>query len=107
MKRFSKKPHLHLIELLATYEWRGQFYLLFPWADGNLLDFWEKFTTPTYPERNYDFALWFSGQNLGIVLGLQLIHTADGPSESAGVHLSVPKFPTHGRHGDLKPENIL
>jgi serine/threonine protein kinase len=107
LKRFSKTDHLHLIKLLVTFKWREQFYLLFPWAEGNLLDFWKKFDKLSCPERDYNLALWFSKQCLGIVQGLNMIHTADIPSESTQIPLGAPKYRIHGRHGDLKPENIL
>jgi serine/threonine protein kinase len=107
LKRFTKSDHLHLIKLLVTYKWREKFYLLFPWADGNLLDFWQRLPQPSDPERNYDLALWFSKQCLGIAQGLKMIHTADIPSKSVNAALSEPNYPNHGRHGDLKPENIL
>ncbi|RDL36219.1 uncharacterized protein BP5553_06831 [Venustampulla echinocandica] len=105
LKRVSKKDHLHLIKLLVTFKWREQFYLLFPWADGNLLDFWKLYPQPSHLKRDRNMAVWFSGQCLGIVQGLMMIHTADrsstdGLSNSSGHQI-------HGRHGDLKPENIL
>ncbi|KAE8448390.1 hypothetical protein EG329_009634 [Mollisiaceae sp. DMI_Dod_QoI] len=105
LKRFSEKDHVHLIKLLVTFSWRGQFYLLFPWADGNLLDFWKLYPQPSNPKRDDHLALWFSEQCRGLVQGLKMIHTADVPSMD---HLpDVPKNQIHGRHGDLKPENIL
>jgi len=105
LKRFSEKDHVHLIKLLVTFTWREQFYLIFPWADGNLLDFWKMNAQPSDPKRDRKMALWFSEQCLGIVQGLEMIHTADRPSTD---DLSTAAdHPIHGRHGDLKPENIL
>lgn len=72
-----------------------------------MLDFWQRFPQPFDPERDYNLALWFSEQCLGIVQGLKMIHTADIPSKSTYATLDAPKYPIHGRHGDLKPENIL
>ncbi|KAK4215503.1 hypothetical protein QBC37DRAFT_419054 [Rhypophila decipiens] len=107
LKRFSTKDHLHLIKLLVTFEWRKEFYLLFPCADGNLLDFWKLYPTVTELPRNHGLALWFSSQCLGIVKGLQSIHDFE---VHKGEFLGIPQHEqqkTHGRHGDLKPENIL
>jgi serine/threonine protein kinase len=105
LKRFSAKDHLHLIKLLVTFKWREQYYLLFPWADGNLKDFWEKYPTTSDLQRDYQLTLWFIRQCLGIAEGLKMIHTLDKPDtetvNSGTVHQN------HGRHGDLKPENIL
>ncbi|KAG6365568.1 hypothetical protein INS49_007179 [Diaporthe citri] len=108
LKRFSTRDYLHLIKLLGTYEWRHQYYLVFPWADGNLLDFWEKHPEPLAPKRDINTALWFSKQCLGLVEGMKMIHTWDTPDVD-GQH-NMFSFPTHqiyGLHGDLKPENIL
>ncbi|KAN0102709.1 kinase-like protein [Hyaloscypha variabilis] len=105
LKRFAAKDHLHLIKLLVTFHWHGQYYLLFPWADGNLLDFWKMYPSPTEPNRDYQLALWLSEQCLGIAEGLKMIHTADKPALADPNHDST--YQLHGRHGDLKPENIL
>jgi serine/threonine protein kinase len=105
LKRFSAKDHLHLIKLLVTYSWREHYYLLFPWADGNLKDFWERYPKPSTPRRDYQLTLWFTKQCLGIAEGLKMIHTLDMPDTEA--LNSAAAHQTHGRHGDLKPENIL
>ncbi|KAM7190914.1 Protein kinase-like domain containing protein, partial [Rhypophila sp. PSN 637] len=107
LKRFSTKDHLHLIKLLVTFEWRKEFYLLFPCADGNLFDFWKLYPTVTELPRNHGLGLWFSSQCLGLVRGLQSIHDFE---VHKGEFLGIPqheKEKTHGLHGDLKPENIL
>ncbi|KAK7702081.1 hypothetical protein SLS64_009942 [Diaporthe eres] len=108
LKRFSTRDYLHLIKLLGTYEWRHQYYLVFPWADGNLLDFWAAHTEPLARKRDAGTALWFSEQCLGLVEGMKMIHTWDTP-EIGGQHhvFSFDTRQTHGLHGDLKPENIL
>jgi serine/threonine protein kinase len=105
LKRFSAKDHLHLIKLLVTFSWGEQYYLLFPWADGNLLDFWKSNPKPSNPLLGHQVALWFSKQCLGIVEGLKMIHTLDTPL--TGDLSDVSSRQIHGRHGDLKPENIL
>lgn len=108
LRRFSTRDYLHLIKLLATYKWRQQYYLVFPWADDNLLDFWERHPEPLARKRDVRTALWFSEQCLGLVEGMKMIHTWDTP-EVAGQHhvFSFDTRQTHGLHGDLKPENIL
>lgn len=108
LKRFSTRDYLNLIKLLATYEWRHQYYLVFPWADGNLLDFWERHPEPLAPRRDINIVLWFSEQCLGLVEGMKMIHTWDKP-DVGGQHdpFSFETHQTHGVHGDLKPENIL
>lgn len=100
MKRFSGKSHEHLIKLLATFLWRDQFYLIFPWADGNLLDFWKLHPQPPDATKDPRMARWLSEQCLGLVDGLKSIHNGDNQKSKSGNYI-------HGRHGDLKPENIL
>ncbi|KAI0127542.1 kinase-like domain-containing protein [Xylariales sp. AK1849] len=107
LKRFSGRDHLHLIKLLVTFEYCEQHYLLFPWADGNLLSFWKDgHPDLENPKRDRDLALWFTKQCLGIAEGLKMIHTANSPAIALGSHLAPPES-LHGRHGDVKPENIL
>lgn len=106
LKRFSANDHVHLIKLLVTFSWREQFYLLFPWANGNLMAFWKDLHPhPSNPIRDHRLAMWFSKQCLGIAQGLQMIHTADMPIPDDLPQDSARQ--SHGRHGDLKPENIL
>lgn len=107
LKRFSSRDHLHLIRLLVTFEWRKEFYFLFPCADGNLHDFWKRHKTVGDPPRDHKLAVWFSGQCLGLAQGLKMIHTVE---VKPGEFLDIPpseQEKTHGRHGDVKPENIL
>jgi serine/threonine protein kinase len=104
LKRLNKEDNFHLVKLLGTYKYQDQYYLLFPWADGNLLEFWKESPSPCESVVKYDWVLWFSEQCLGIVQGLKEIHIAQNP-DSNSAHGSADQL--HGRHGDLKPENIL
>ncbi|SPO05435.1 uncharacterized protein DNG_08122 [Cephalotrichum gorgonifer] len=97
-------PHPSLIRLLASYERKGYYYLIFPWADGNLLDFWKENSQPAQPNQHPEVILWFSKQCLTLMEGLNAIHNAgsffaDSPPPQG--------IKAHGRHGDLKPHNIL
>ncbi|EPE33277.1 Protein kinase-like (PK-like) [Glarea lozoyensis ATCC 20868] len=108
LKRLNKKDNPNIITLLGTFAYREQYYLIFPWADGNLRDFWIQYPTPsnTVPAKlDYDWVLWFSEQCLGIAQGLEAIHSAVVQLESSSEKGSSDQL--HGRHGDLKPENIL
>jgi serine/threonine protein kinase len=104
------RDHLHLIRLLATYSYRNEFYLLFPWADGgNLRDLWkEGYPDATIPPRDERLAEWLSRQILGIVEGLRMIHISEIEPLSYGASLDPTNVDRkYGRHGGLKPENIL
>jgi serine/threonine protein kinase len=110
LKRLGGQDHLHLIRLLVTYSYRDEFYLLFPWADGgNLQDLWkEGYPDPMVPPRDERLAQWLSGQILGVVEGLRMIHDSETQPSSHGASLkSTDVNRKYGRHGDLKPENIL
>ncbi|RSL99888.1 hypothetical protein CDV31_012022 [Fusarium ambrosium] len=98
--RFSHEEPPNLIKLLWTFSRDTDYYLVFPCAEGNLMEFW-KDTAPLARTGDPDAARWVARQCLGIIDGLCMIHkdTRDAPSEGINKR--------HGRHGDLKPENIL
>ena len=101
LNRFAEKDAPHLIQLLWTFSLGQTYHLVFPCADGNLLELWKssKFKSPLAESDDHDAALWFSRQCLGIVEGLDMIHQCFNHQN--------PLDPHNGRHGDLKPENIL
>ncbi|KAH7161679.1 kinase-like domain-containing protein [Dactylonectria macrodidyma] len=103
LSRFSGKDndHPHLIRLLWTYSLGSDYHLVFPCADGNLMDLWNEHNSPPSEEGDPAVALWFARQCLGIVEGLHMIHQDASHEPLEGVKKR------HGRHGDLKPENIL
>ena len=100
LKRFGgRRPNI--VTLLATIARREsgkreQYYLLFPWAESNLLGYWK---TKGKPKRDHESFNWISDQCHGIIVAIDFIHD---PNElnSDGKRL-------YGRHGDIKPENIL
>ncbi|KAK4243164.1 kinase-like domain-containing protein [Corynascus novoguineensis] len=100
LQRFSgrNEGHPHLIRLLLTYQHNDSYHMIFPWANGNLRNFWERVKSP---QRSQDMARWMLAQFFGIAEGLQKIH---GDRDGAGLS---PNDKNTGRHGDLKPENIL
>jgi serine/threonine protein kinase len=93
---------------LATYTHHDQLHLVFPWADGDLHDFWFKhFPGTVQPERTPQLAKWLSRQFFGLATALQGIHNSD--VDESSLHNLSPRVrqQRHGRHGDIKPENIL
>jgi serine/threonine protein kinase len=93
---FRNLNHPHLIKLLGTYHYDGEYYLIFPWADGDLRAFWSRNPGPhSIPTASR----WVLKQCLGIAEGLRTIH--------CGQRLYGGSIPVKGRHGDIKPENIL
>ncbi|KAF2265255.1 kinase-like protein [Lojkania enalia] len=110
LMRLNLEKDNHLIRLLAVFQHKQQLHLVFPWADGNLHEFWTKFYSQlTDPRRDAHLAKWMITQLLGLVLGLQKIHHSPVREKQAQTHGLSPDAPQkkYGRHGDLKPENIL
>ncbi|KAK1700650.1 kinase-like domain-containing protein [Colletotrichum godetiae] len=100
----------HLIQLQLTYKHGQSYYLVFPWADGNLCEFWERRTADP---SNHIETVWLLEQLLGLVRALRKIHHLRTMSNSDTLP-PVSDRPRMlfddkhwGRHGDIKPENIL
>ncbi|OAL49767.1 kinase-like protein [Pyrenochaeta sp. DS3sAY3a] len=97
--RSLSRTHDHIVSLLMTWTYRGNYFLLFPLSDGNLRDFWSAWN-PRNPEPeefdNHSTARWMSEQVTGLISAVYTIHHPQGVSST--------RF---SRHGDLKPENIL
>lgn len=74
----------------------NKYHLVFPLAEGNLLDLWKQDTMS--PKKPTDVA-WILAQCCGVADGLRLIHNGSGEPSDGAVN--------KGRHGDIKPENIL
>lgn len=108
LKRLNNKQHPHLIRLLATYTYENLFHLIFPWADGNLGEFWET-RSQQYPRQDRDpsLVIWMAKQILGLARALQLIHYCETDKTNLQGLSPEELKRLHGRHGDLKPENIL
>ncbi|KAL4748706.1 hypothetical protein BDW72DRAFT_179872 [Aspergillus terricola var. indicus] len=87
--------HPHLIELLFTFRKKDKYHLVFPWADGNLKDYWER---NPIPELTRALLLWSLEQMAGIASGLVRLHEFTNPAHGN------TRF---GRHGDIKAQNIL
>ncbi|KAI0547201.1 kinase-like domain-containing protein [Xylaria curta] len=101
LRLFRNHGDPHLVKLLATY-YDGDYYnLIFPWANGNLQDFWQRHPKP---EKSHDTSIWIAEQCFGIAEALRKIHYPEFPSASS--HGPI-EHPIKGRHGDIKPENIL
>ncbi|KAH8894401.1 kinase-like protein [Thozetella sp. PMI_491] len=107
LKRFVDNGHENLIKLLLTFQLGDQIHLVFPWADGNLMNLWEDI----YPDvndtpRDYQLAKWIAREVRGIADGLKMIHNSVVCKDNKqGLREDHDKI--FGRHGDIKPENIL
>lgn len=91
---------MNIVTLLATVGWDDngckRFGLLFPWAECDLLGYWE---SKQQPKWNYDTVIWIVEQFYGIISAIHHIHHPN-IRNSQNEEL-------YGRHGDIKPENVL
>ncbi|KAM0810032.1 putative Protein kinase [Seiridium cardinale] len=126
LQRFSGNVHRHLISLLATYEKNDRYHLVFPWAEADLLHYWQRNERPD-PSDLHETLMWMARQCQGLSDGLSYIHrlrTCSGTSLLSPDSLGLSSQPTNetpkgtqmaaktpihlfGQHGDIKPENIL
>ncbi|KAH6989231.1 kinase-like domain-containing protein [Ilyonectria sp. MPI-CAGE-AT-0026] len=98
--------HDHLISLLTSYNvGNDKYYLVFPWADCNLGEFFKK-ESQISENGSIDAGVmqWFSDQVFGVIEALSVLHNPKhNPTRDAGEKPPIG----YGRHGDIKPENIL
>ncbi|KAF4953292.1 hypothetical protein FSARC_12432 [Fusarium sarcochroum] len=106
--RFSRpnQGHEHLIELLASYEQGDEYFMIFPWAQGNLAELWKR--TYSNPTSREDW-LWLIRQCQGLADGLCAVHNyvSGQAKRNSAEGASQTNNQNRGRHGDIKPENIL
>jgi serine/threonine protein kinase len=96
--RFNGFDNDHMVTLLMTWTLHGTFNLLFPCANHDLDEYWERNPLPIMEAETI---LWTSKQIRGIATAIRSIHN---PTSNT---LRVPEDDRYGRHGDLKAENIL
>lgn len=108
LQRLHNAEHPNLLNLLATYKYKGYYHLVFPWADGDLRRLWR--STPN-PHAGKEEMRWLAQQCASIASALKSVHAGaeswieaggDGPSDKQ--RMAMNKF---GIHGDIKPENIF
>ncbi|RYP66629.1 hypothetical protein DL771_007698 [Monosporascus sp. 5C6A] len=111
LKRLSGQKHI--VPLLATFEHKNSYHLIFPWANANLRRYWAMFPNP-WTDKGY--GLWVARQCKGMAQGLSIIHEppneqSDDYSYEYALEPNRGREPernkAYGRHGDIKPENIL
>ncbi|KAF4813508.1 Mitogen-activated protein kinase 12 [Colletotrichum tropicale] len=93
--------HRHLIELLFSYETGADQFMVFPWADSNLQEFWK--SNQSQPSAQGDL-VWLIRQCHGLSDGLSKVHRYHGQDDDGGDDVGSEIL---GRHGDIKPKNIL
>ncbi|KAF2652029.1 kinase-like protein [Lophiostoma macrostomum CBS 122681] len=108
----QRRPHQHLMNLLATYRWKNRYHLILPLAKGNLYACWSQIV----PKVDLTTLNWCLDQMAGMANGLLQIHGCELPPTESSTPNSEASEPLikfkkgeekFGRHGDLKPANIL
>lgn len=102
-KRYWKSK-LHIVSLLSTFEITETVFgnhchtycLIFPWAKGNLMTFWEMNGSLV---RNQKVLPWITRECYEIVRALSYIH--------GDIDDQIASADSFGRHGDIQPSNIL
>ena len=113
----KKRNHPHVVNLLATFRFNNRYYLLFPYADYNLRQYWKNTPIPDFSQAT---VCWILHQFKAITSALHTVHEykdtlklngtyrAMEPSESEATGSSSEDDErVFGRHGDIKAENIL
>ncbi|KAK8033510.1 hypothetical protein PG991_002908 [Apiospora marii] len=106
---FIGNENKHLVQLLVSFEIQShgkgppRYYLLFPWADGTLWDFWK---LNDALDHRISLSKWMSDQCHRLAEALQIFHNERRkqfriPDDEA------QQEELYGRHGDIKAENIL
>ncbi|KAK1758867.1 serine/threonine protein kinase [Echria macrotheca] len=97
LRKTNSLGHPHLLRLLCTFHRENTYYLVLPWADSNLREFWKTVDPNEGLYRKVPFRRWIVAQLLGLASGVDAMHCS---RNEMGGRL-------FGRHGDIKPENIL
>lgn len=95
LQSLNSQAHPNIVRLLSSYRIRGDFHLLFPWADCDLRMFWLSNPRPDAEAANHQGML---RQMKGVADALSVIH---------GFSKGDERRRWYGRHGDIKPSNIL
>lgn len=119
LTRLNKCDDPHLVKLLLTMEIsefpgrdESTFFLMFPYADGNLRQFWRRNSPASDASTMAACARWVAQQFHGLVWALCKLHDLHQrevhslrEGENDGKNNTGDSL--YGIHGDIKPENLL
>lgn len=128
LARLSTWRNPHFVKLLITIEISSphgkDLYLVFPWADADLLQLWQghkatAFADGAHLRSPHQCTRWVARQCYGLTQALSQLHylrpkeqhqqSAQGAGESSTSSNGAVDDATrlYGVHGDIKPQNIL
>jgi len=121
LTRLNRCDDPHLVKLLFTMEIVGRpgndksFYLVFPLADCNLRQFWQRHYRHPPGFNAATYSCWAARQFYGLVLALCKLHNlyqihqkeVQQSAREGEEPTSRTGDPFYGIHGDIKPENLL
>jgi serine/threonine protein kinase len=103
---------MHLIKLLVTFEIRhfseqghkSTFYLVFPWAEGDLWHFWKMHQILN---ERISRCTWMAEQCHQLAAALAYVHNERQRHLKTSQDVREDLHDLYGRHGDVKAENVL
>jgi serine/threonine protein kinase len=108
---FQDKGFEHLVKLLVTFEKLKQndpdsktYYLVFPWAEGTLTDFWKLHQEPA---ERASLTNWMAKQCYGLAKALSIFHNERENHLKSFPEMERKSQKLFGRHGDIKADNVL
>ncbi|KAN0120383.1 kinase-like protein [Hyaloscypha variabilis] len=110
---FQDQDDMHLIRLLVTFEVKrvsekghvsSTFYLVFPWAEGDLWHFWKMHQTL---DDRIPRCVWMAEQCHLLAVALMYVHNERELHLRRFQDVKKEEHDLYGRHGDVKAENIL
>lgn len=111
--RFKDQVDMHLIRLLVTFEVKqvsemgnesSTFFLIFPWAEGDLWHFWRMHQTP---DDRISRCVWMAEQCYQLAMALRYVHNEREIHLRRLQDVKEDEHDLYGRHGDVKAENVL
>ena len=110
---FPDQVDMHLIRLLVSFEVKrvsekgnesSTFYLVFPWAEGDLWHFWKTHQTPN---DRIPRCVWMAEQCHQLASALMYVHNEREKHLKSLDDVMDNEHDLYGRHGDVKAENVL
>lgn len=107
---FQDQDEKHLVKLLVTFEIKqtgggsSTFYLVFPWAEGDLWHFWRMHQAL---DQRIPRCVWMAEQCYQLALALMYVHNEREKHLNSLPDVMDHEHDLYGRHGDVKADNVL